>query len=56
MTASMPKTLLLAVVGYDSINGSVAVPTQVPTPFWAFTPAGNPAFPNAPPAQKLADL
>ena len=50
------KTVCPSFAGYDSINGSVAVPTQVPTTFWAFTPAGNPAFPHAPPAQKLADI
>jgi len=50
------KTVCPFFAGYDSINGSVPVPTHVPTTFWAFTPAGNPDFPHAPPAQKLADI
>ncbi|DBA77714.1 TPA: hypothetical protein ACH3X2_008409 [Trebouxia sp. C0005] len=53
---SIVNNLLYQGAGYDSINGSVPVPTHVPTTFWAFTPAGNPAFPHAPPAQKLANV
>jgi hypothetical protein len=49
-------TVCPSFAGYDSINGSLPVPTHVPTTFWAFTPAGNPAFPHVPPAQKLADI
>ncbi|KAL0046900.1 hypothetical protein WJX82_001192 [Trebouxia sp. C0006] len=53
---SIVDNILYQGAGYDSINGSVPVPTHVPTTFWAFTPAGNPAFPHAPPAQKLTDI
>ena len=33
----------VCVAGYTSILGN----DIVPSPFWAFTPAGNPAFPSA---------
>jgi len=56
MYVQQATTVCPSFAGYDTINGSVAAPTHVPTTFWAFTPAGNPAFPHAPPTQKLADI
>ncbi|KAL0039035.1 hypothetical protein WJX77_005774 [Trebouxia sp. C0004] len=53
---SIVNSILYQGAGYDTINGSAAAPTNVPTTFWAFTPAGNPAFPHAPPTQKLVDI
>ena len=53
---SVFKQDLACFAGYPFSSGSNPMPVDVQTSFWAFTPAGNPDFPDAPLAQKLADF